>query len=163
MWGGILARRHNDADCKQAMELWFSLVLKHSRRDQLSLPLALRALRGNQTKVSYLDNRKSDFFRWPVAGYSKPPNYSHLNSGDLQIAALILSKMDQLSVNGITSQRLLSKVTAERDEVTAERDAVTAERDAVAAERDALLKTKVWRWTKGLRSFIFRIRTLFNA
>jgi hypothetical protein len=190
IWGGILARRHSDPDCRNVMELWFSLIAQQSRRDQLSLPAALRALKGSQTQVSFLDNQGSDFYKWPVGGYVKPSDYAHRNIEVLGIETLYLNQMDTLSINRLTAQRNLLEVTverdavtaerdavtaerdavtaerdavtAERDAVTAERDAVTAERDAVTAERDAIVNTKVWRWTKGLRNLVFRLRTILD-
>ncbi|MEO1536435.1 MAG: glycosyltransferase domain-containing protein [Pseudomonadota bacterium] len=41
LWGGVLARRHNDDRCIDLMERWYAQVLRYSRRDQLSLPLIL--------------------------------------------------------------------------------------------------------------------------
>jgi hypothetical protein len=156
IWGGILARRHNESDCRNVMELWFSLILQHSRRDQLSLPLALRGLRGHQIQVSYLNILDSKFYKWPVGGYVKPSNYSHRNSENLEIKTLNRKQMDQLSSNPLTAQHHLLRVTAERD-------AITAERDAITAERDAIINTKAWRWTKGLRNLVFRLRTFFES
>src|SRR5262249_20865702 len=45
LWGGILARRHNEPLVQQAMQIWWEHVLRYSRRDQLSLPPALAAAR----------------------------------------------------------------------------------------------------------------------
>jgi hypothetical protein len=163
IWGGILARRHNESDCRNAMELWFSLILQHSRRDQLSLPLALRGLRGHQIQVSYLNNLDSKFYKWPVGGYVRPSNYSYSRSQNLEIKTLHLNQIDRLSINSVTAQHHLQRANFERDAITAERDAITAERDAITAERDAIINTKVWRWTKGLRNLVFRLRTLFDS
>jgi hypothetical protein len=161
VWGGILARRHNEPDCRYVMELWFSLIVRFSRRDQLSLPLALRELRANLIQVSYLDNLNSKYYKWPVGGYARPSSYSHKNSENLSIETTQLNSMDHLSINNLTSQNHLLRVTAERDAITAERDAITAERDAITAERDAIINTKVWRWTLGLRNLVFRLKTGF--
>src|SRR5262249_36056947 len=45
LWGGILARRHNEPLVRRAMEIWWEHVLRYSRRDQLSLPPSLYAAR----------------------------------------------------------------------------------------------------------------------
>ena len=39
-----------------------------------------------------------------------------------------------------------------------ERDGLAAERDGLAAERDAVYRTKLWRWTRGIRLTISKLR-----
>jgi hypothetical protein len=75
VWGAILARRHNNQDVKLSMEDWFSNIVKYSRRDQISLPLAIRKLRGDQVSLIHLNRRESDFHIWPSGGYQKPQSY----------------------------------------------------------------------------------------
>jgi len=146
IWGGVLARRHNAPECKHSMELWFSLIMNHSRRDQLSLPVALRTLRGDQVQVSFLDNLDSELYKWPVGGYVKPSTYFHTNSKSLKLETGHLDRVDRLSVNHLTVRNKLHKLTTERD--------------ALTTERDAMLSTKLWRWTKATRDFIIRIRQM---
>jgi len=148
IWGGILARRHNELDCVSFMEQWFSLLAQYSRRDQLSLPLALRGLRGDQIQLSYLDNRKSEFHQWPVGGYSKGLDYTKINSDTLNLGAFSAHDIDPLPVNSLHAK--------------SEKDSLIAERDSLIAERDAILNTKTWRWTKGARDVIFRLRLCFR-
>jgi hypothetical protein len=64
LWGGILARRHNEPLVQRAMQIWWEHVLRYSRRDQLSLPPALDAARLHPL-VHDLDNRRSAFHEWP--------------------------------------------------------------------------------------------------
>ena len=64
LWGGILARRHNEPSIRNAMQTWWEHVLRYSRRDQLSLPVALEAA-GLDLLVHNLDNRRSTFHTWP--------------------------------------------------------------------------------------------------
>ena len=75
-WGGVLARRHNDPSCIEAMEIWFANVLRFSRRDQLSLPLALSALRSDQVHVVDDNIFESDLHRWPVNQKIRPNTYT---------------------------------------------------------------------------------------
>ena len=44
IWGGLLIRRHNSEAVIQAMELWFTHVLRYSRRDQLSFGYVAKSL-----------------------------------------------------------------------------------------------------------------------
>ena len=64
LWGGMLARRHNESAVRNAMQIWWEHVLRYSRRDQLSLPLALEVA-GLDPLVHRLDNRHSAFHEWP--------------------------------------------------------------------------------------------------
>lgn len=63
-WGGILVRRNTEG-VHRAMRVWFDQVLRYSRRDQLSLMLALL-----HTDVSWraveIDNFESEYHVWPV-------------------------------------------------------------------------------------------------
>jgi hypothetical protein len=144
IWGGVLARRHNHPDCVSAMEIWFSMITEHSRRDQLSLPLALRCLKGRQIQFSYLDNKKSQFHNWPVHGHQRSSDYTKIQSEILNLGELSTQRIDSLPVNSL--------------HVSAERDLVIAERNLVIAERDAILRTKTWRWTKFPRQLAFALK-----
>jgi hypothetical protein len=65
LWSGILLRHHHDGAVMEAMERWYAHVLRYSRRDQLSVWVALRAA-GLAPLVHRLDNHESVFHRWPV-------------------------------------------------------------------------------------------------
>lgn len=80
VWGGILARRHNEAACVEAMEVWFSHILRYSRRDQLSLPLALSSLSREQRNIRQDDIFVTDFHQWPVTEKTKPKQSSRCAS-----------------------------------------------------------------------------------
>ncbi|SDE66147.1 methyltransferase, FkbM family [Paracoccus isoporae] len=66
VWGGFLARRHKHPNCIEAMELWFAHTLRYSRRDQLSLPLALSRLAQGEKRLIQRNLQKSEFHKWPV-------------------------------------------------------------------------------------------------
>lgn len=61
----MLLRRHTRPRVIRAMDLWFTHVLRYSRRDQLSIWYALRAT-GLDPLVLELDNFESKYHRWPV-------------------------------------------------------------------------------------------------
>lgn len=83
VWGGLLARRHNDPALQDAMEIWFANVLRYGRRDQLSLVLALSALEPGQCHVGQGDIGQSDHHRWPVRGGSPRSDrfYNEIHGG----------------------------------------------------------------------------------
>lgn len=63
-WGGLIVRR-NTPEVARAMRLWYDHVLRYSRRDQLSLMVAL--LHGGATWRSLeVDNFDSEYQQWPV-------------------------------------------------------------------------------------------------
>jgi FkbM family methyltransferase len=76
VWGGMLARKHNSHLCINAMEIWFAHILRYSRRDQLSLPLALSHLPSKHKNIILADIHATEFHRWPVSSKPKPPGYS---------------------------------------------------------------------------------------
>lgn len=75
LWGAVLARHHNEPDCIDAMETWFAHVLRFSRRDQLSLPLALSSLDEDRKNILNDDNYNSKFHTWPAPDYVRPDRY----------------------------------------------------------------------------------------
>lgn len=74
-FGGILARHHHHPACVDAMEYWFALVLRYSRRDQLSFPLALTHFAEGRVFIFQHDIHASAFHRWPIEGYKRPARY----------------------------------------------------------------------------------------
>jgi len=46
-WGGLILRQHLDDDIKEFAQRWWWNVLRYSRRDQLSLPVALSTVDKN--------------------------------------------------------------------------------------------------------------------
>ncbi|MDX8354663.1 FkbM family methyltransferase [Cognatiyoonia sp. IB215182] len=73
VWGGLLARRHNDSHCIEAMEKWHAHVLRYSRRDQLSLPAALTAIPPKKVNIVSENIKNSEFHKWPHGRLEKPP------------------------------------------------------------------------------------------
>lgn len=76
IWGGIIARRHLNENCRTAMEIWFVNICRFSRRDQLSLPLALCSLAENNVLILHDSIGESAFHKWPQGGFQKMADYS---------------------------------------------------------------------------------------
>lgn len=64
-WGGLLIRAHHDPRVKKMGELWLEHILRYSRRDQLSLNLAIKTAGLDPLRLD-LDNRVSWLHDWPV-------------------------------------------------------------------------------------------------
>jgi hypothetical protein len=64
-WSAILLRDHRDARLRRTMDIWMAHLCRYSRRDQLSINMALH-LGGVAAYALDLDNILSPFHRWPV-------------------------------------------------------------------------------------------------
>ncbi|MCW8059468.1 MULTISPECIES: hypothetical protein [Agrobacterium tumefaciens complex] len=75
LWGGFLARRHMSPLCIEVMEQWFAFVLRYSRRDQLTMPLAASQLKDDLIFIRKEEILHSPVHRWPIEGYKRPDRY----------------------------------------------------------------------------------------
>lgn len=64
-WTGILVRDHRVPQLRTMSDIWYANVLRYSRRDQLSVNLALRQA-GLTPDIMDIDNRRSHFHAWPI-------------------------------------------------------------------------------------------------
>lgn len=62
-WTALLARRHVP-EVLAAMQVWYEHILRYSRRDQLSVNVAL-GMSDVPVNAVTIDNELSDFHRWP--------------------------------------------------------------------------------------------------
>jgi hypothetical protein len=65
-WNGLLLRDHRNATVQATLDLWMAHVHRYSRRDQLSISVALRRS-GLSPQVLQIDNYESRFHSWPHA------------------------------------------------------------------------------------------------
>ena len=65
-WTAMLFRNHMDPLVKEFSEIWFSNILRYSRRDQLSI---IHSELQSKLKIVgfYIDCYKSDYHKWPIA------------------------------------------------------------------------------------------------
>ena len=66
LWGGIIARRKS-APVSALCATWFEHVLRYSRRDQLSAPVAVALHPEARFRMNALDNGASTWHSWRVA------------------------------------------------------------------------------------------------
>lgn len=64
-WTGMLLRDHRNPKVRTMLELWWAHVQRYSRRDQLSINVALKES-GLRPAVLRIDNRDSSFHAWPI-------------------------------------------------------------------------------------------------
>jgi hypothetical protein len=65
-FSGILMRRHGGEAIRTLLEIWASHIMRNSRRDQLSLNIALQ-LNGFVPKTLVIDTSRSESHVWPVS------------------------------------------------------------------------------------------------
>jgi len=123
--GFLLLRRHHDPRVVAAMETWFAHVLRYSRRDQLSLWIALREAR-LEPVVHGFDNFESPYHRWPVI-------------------------VDRLRRREWTAWTTPERRLAELRVALTER---TLEVEHLEQQLHALQETRSWRWTAPARALV---------
>lgn len=139
-WTAILLRDHRSAAVQRAMERWAAHVLRYSRRDQLSLNVALRET-GLEPQVWNIDNLGSWFHSWPHT----PGRVRHAGMRDPLASAMPLAarlrQMDVLlnaaSAHGRKRDEDAAVLRAELAQATVRADALTRQCAELEAQRDA--------------------------
>lgn len=88
-WSAILVRDHRSSKVRSMLEIWASHVMRYSRRDQLSINVALAAA-GLTPTVLTVDNFGSDLHVWPVVnGRDRQRGNRNLNVSLMPVPARI--------------------------------------------------------------------------
>lgn len=147
-WNAILVRDHRNAKLRAAMELWAQHVMRYSRRDQLSLNLALHEA-GLVAMALEIDNNESEFHSWPHI----PDRTPRLVPPDPPPAmpAEIIAHLKALEAEC----RALQQAVAERDQRLTGQGRML---DWLGANREAMLRSTSWRITAPLRWLGGRLR-----
>jgi hypothetical protein len=101
-WSAILFRRHNQPEVRQVMANWYDHVARYSRRDQLSLNVALRNCKA-KIKALDVDNLQSSFHTWPIIQNRKPsiPQHKHYLTGS---PTKLEMKLLQIDLESLTQE-----------------------------------------------------------
>lgn len=162
LWNALIARRHTP-EVLAFGEVWWRHVLRYSRRDQLSVRMALELTPGVRLNAVELDNYESAVHCWPVApgrrrtGFLRDPLES-LKPVAARLRAVELAQQETESaladtkaeLDDLRAERDLAVARAERLEVDlaaqrAEADVLRARVDELQAHIDALHGSKTWR------------------
>jgi|GEM_PF-679213 len=133
LWTGMLMRDHRREDVRRMMAIWRDHVLRYSRRDQLSVTVAMRQAGLEVTPIK-VDNWDSWFHSWPHKEGRVP--YTGLRASD---------------AGNLPTQGLLPGLQAENE---ASRSVIKELRDEVRqreARIAALESSTSWRVTAPLR------------
>lgn len=136
IWGGLLLRSHRCPQTQQFAKIWTAHTYRYSRRDQLSLPVAL-AISGLAAHIHQLDNYDDWSHEWP-AGVSRREGFRTNQTAGL------------LDTNAVVRARRLA---IQVDEQTALIESLKSHCDGLTQLLEAQEKTLSWRITKPLRWF----------
>ena len=73
-WGGLILRRHNEPSVISFGERWMANILRFSRRDQLSLPIALQELQTDRV-ILISGNDEESHLHTRLQGVAKEKQY----------------------------------------------------------------------------------------
>lgn len=105
-WGGLLVRKHHEEPIRKLGERWFANILRFSRRDQLSLPVALLGLSDSSITSIVGDDNSSPIHTRRV-GVAKPASYV---SGEKIISGEAMSEL--------TEEYLIAEISSLRKQLS---------------------------------------------
>jgi hypothetical protein len=101
-WTGIIARNNFENNINNWEQVWADHVLRYSRRDQLSLNIAIRVSNVQITPME-LDNYNSDWHEWPILENRKDASrvtqvvdYKYLAQELSQQVELLSAQLDRI-------------------------------------------------------------------
>ena len=109
-WTGLLLREHGTPEVQAMLDIWYSNVLRYSRRDQLSVNAAFRQA-ALIPDVMDIDNLESPFHLWPVTIGREVGRAIHTPAESLAISlSPPVARAHQL-------EREIAQIISERDQV----------------------------------------------
>ena len=158
LWTGFMIRRHHNPVLVRTMELWWTQLLRYSKRDQLSIMMALRET-GLEPTVLANPLRSSKYHEWPQdvgrveAGGGKPATMTELDA--------CREELDRVNEEWAIAIRRSAELQAEIDtfkrdvgglgEEIAEREQLQAEHDQLAERLQLMHDSTSWTITAPLR------------
>lgn len=154
-WTAIMVRDHANPRLCRALEFWASHVMRYSRRDQLSVNMALH-LAGIQPVPLPIDNFDSQFHSWPHA------QDRNRERGERNHATSMMPLPARLRL----AEQQLAKVSHLKDEVARlqqEIEQSTAAFKDLSAAYQTVLHSTIWRLTGPLRGLLHRFPKLHSC
>jgi hypothetical protein len=152
LWNAMVARRRT-ATVAEFGEIWYQHVLRYSRRDQLSVLVALRSLPGLGLRAVDIDNHSSPVHCWPVTKGRK-------RSGPLRdpveaakpLAARLRAlerSLQELELDRTERTAQLAELRADSEArisvLEAEAQALRGRAHDLGAQLDDILSSRTWR------------------
>ena len=133
LWGGMIARRWT-SEVHAAMTVWWEHTLRYSRRDQLSLNVALDAAAAKANRID-IDNHRSEWHHWPVITRRERAKRHWDESARVRASAVeLVVARERLERDADELVRLADRITALESEKTTDRATI----DALAEESGRL-------------------------
>lgn len=155
-WSGVLVRRHLDPDVVAAMEVWWTNVLRFSRRDQLSMQVALQKV--DPTYAAWaLDNHDSGYWRWPSSTGRDPsrggalpehPDVGELQDRIAELEAEVKSRQEEQRDASVQ----IDGLWASEASLGRELEVLHASNETLNRRIEAILTSTSWRATAGIRA-----------
>jgi hypothetical protein len=128
-WTAVLLRDHRDPKVRRMLEIWLAHVQRYSRRDQLSVNLAIKRA-GLTPKVLRIDNHESWFHSWPKGNSTRPANFQRFASPFLSHPA---ARAKELARDNAAKSEQLARLERDLAEERLEREKERLEREKVNA------------------------------
>jgi hypothetical protein len=162
-WAGILLRDHRNEKVIKMLEVWVAHVQRYSRRDQLSVNVALRHA-GLTPDCMKIDNHASWFHSWPhTEGRDRHKGMRSPTSSQTppvarirQLEKALLDKAQQHEQALAEQERQHQLAMTKQSETLAEKEQALAE---LQNQISAFLNSTCWHVTTPLRWFKQRILT----
>jgi hypothetical protein len=159
LWGGMIARRHHREPLIRTMEQWWTMVLRYSRRDQLSLPIVVAGSSASVRVIDW-DNHQTSSHQWPIdarrnrASYAKPA----LQAGRSKLLSLL---EENARLRGHTEglESMVASMTRELEATRTQLADAQTRADALEVSLDQTLGSASWRATGPLRRISAFLRT----
>ena len=148
LWSALIARRHTPA-VSRFNALWYEHVLRYSRRDQLSVLMAMSLAPDVSVRAVEIDNYASDLHRWPVK-VDRDPTDQGCGPDDaaeplaLKVHGLerTIADMEQAAAAEAQRMRLLE---SQLEAAQSARRAIERERDDLVRHLEVVEASRTWR------------------
>lgn len=158
-WTAILLRRHNEPAVRQTMVDWNNQVMRYSRRDQLSLNVAV-IRRGLKLARLDISNQESWFHQWPILSDRRESirRRDFAMSGMSSVGQKRQIELELESVRGQLEGRQSALVQMQARMAAAEQElqSMSAERNSALASLSTFESTLAWKLNVRLTRFMSR-------
>jgi hypothetical protein len=148
LWSALIARRRTPA-VGEFNALWYEHVLRYSRRDQLSVLMAMSLAPDLVVRAVEIDNYLSDLHRWPVKLDRDPTDPGDGADDAVEPLALKVHGLERAIVDlqeaAAAEAERNRHLAAELEEVCLAREALERDRDALAEHIGIMERSRTWK------------------
>lgn len=178
-WCGILFRNHSHQKIRDFSEIWYSHILKYSRRDQLSIIYAGLQL-GLKFAAIKIDNFSTKYHEWPITNnerksrifknniYELPSEFlknfvSKFSSTDQEILKIDLNKeLSEIKSNFKKSFKEFQETKNQINVLKKEQDILKSDNKRLISDLEAIRNSKIWRYAFRCRKLLRNFKSIFT-